>query len=204
MGLVDRHDGLQPTPKATLVLDELDGFERRLDLLERLDEAAVDLPLDALGLEAFEDCEVHRATEASPMAPMLRLAELTMDAGRARVLSGAVEPHSYDVALGRAREGELAVDLVLSSAAADEVRYSDWYAENLADDLKLDELDVRVAKSELPNMGVLDDVVCIGRDESQVSCVVTVADERVRDWAVSVFSDYFEDAVPATDYFDDL
>lgn len=207
-GLVEENeDGVVLTPLGRTVVRETAGYREALQTADEVAEFVDVLPLEGrdLELDDLDRVRITKATEEQPMAPLLRLAEVTETAEETRVLTNTVAPQSFDVGRQRVLDGEMEAHLVLEETAARTLVEKDWYSESLRQDLEQDELTIRVAEQAIPyQLGIMDDVVCLGADGSGSMPIGLLEAENpaLREWAHEEFAAYRDEAAPIDEVFD--
>jgi predicted transcriptional regulator len=150
-----------------------------------------------LPLSSIVDASVTRASSDNPVAPLVRLAELTADASEVRVLTNSIAPESFEVGRTKLREGEQEVKMVVDKRTIESIRGSEWFGEEVRKDLRTGNLTLWVYKGSVPHqIGVMDDKLCLGAedDDRMPVAVLETEDKEAVNWAESVFGSYRDDA----------
>jgi len=150
-----------------------------------------------LSLSEVSDAEVTRATTDSPVAPLVRLAELTADASEVLALTNSVAPESFKVSREKMRDGEQEVDMVIDGRIMESLRSSDWFGEEVRQDLSAGTLRLWVHDEPVPyQIGVMDDRLCLGaEDENRMPvAMLETENESAVEWAQREFKRYRERA----------
>lgn len=205
--LEETDDGVRLTAFGRAVFRATADYRDDLATLNDLAPYLPHLPLDdgEFALDDLDGSSVTETTADTPMAPLLRLAEITETTDECRVLTNAVAPQSFDVGRERILEGEMEVHMVLGESAARTLIEREWYNTTLRDDIATDRLSLDVVEGPVPyQLAVMDDTVCLGSGDAQTvpdALLETTADP-VRDWAMAEFRAFREDARPIDAVFE--
>ena len=149
----------------------------------------------SLSLSDISGAELTRATTDSPVAPLVRLAELTADASEVLALTNSVAPESFKVSREKMRDGEQEVEMVIDGRIMDSLRSNDWFGEEARQDLSAGTLRLWVHDEPVPyQIGVMDDRLCLGaedEDRMPVAMLETENDAAV-EWGRRVFEEHRE------------
>ena len=160
-------------------------YEEFLDTLDRTD----------LRLTDIADAEVTRATHENPVAPLVRLAELTAEASEVRALTNSVAPESFKVGREKMRRGEQEVEMVIDGRTINSVRENDWFGEEARQDVRSGNLRLWVHEEPVPyQVGIMDGRLCLGaedKDRMPVALLETGNEDAV-EWAKRTFEEYRE------------
>jgi predicted transcriptional regulator len=154
-----------------------------------------------LSLSDIDGCEVTRSSPTNPVAPFVRLAEVTANSSDVRVVTNAIAPESFDVGRDRVREGSLEVEMVVDGRTVDSIRSSDWFGEELRRDLRTGNFDLWVHEGRVPyQIGLMDGKLCLGaEDENRMPvALLETENEEAVGWAEDVFERYREGSEPLT------
>jgi predicted transcriptional regulator len=150
-----------------------------------------------LPLSSIVDARVTRTSSDNPVAPLIRLAEITSDASEVRVLTNSIAPESFEVGRKMIRDGRQEVEMVVDDRAIRSIQGSEWFGEEVRTDLGTGNLVLWVYKGTVPHqIGVMDGKLCLGaEDEDRMPvAMLETEDEEAVDWAESVFESYRDDA----------
>ena len=150
-----------------------------------------------LSLRDIADADVTRASSENPVAPLVRLAEITADASEVRVLTNSVAPESFKVGREKIREGEQEVEMVIDGRTIKSIRGNDWFGEELKRDLGTENLELWVHREPVPyQIGIMDDRLCLGaEDENRMPvALLETENESAVKWAQREFKSYRERA----------
>jgi predicted transcriptional regulator len=172
-------------------ISEIKNAQEYKEFLDTVNETA-------LSLSAISDAEITRASSTNPVAPLIRLAEVTADASEVSVLTNSVAPESFEVGRKRIRNDEQEVEMVIDRRAIASIRGSEWFGEEVRKDLMTGNLKLWVYEDEVPHqIGIFDERICLGaEDEDRMPvAVLETDDDGVVGWAESVFESYREESV---------
>jgi len=189
------------TDLGRFVTDEVEGCVTKVENAAGLREF-VDVVSEAeLCFGDLEDCEVTRATDGNPVAPLVRLAELTAEASEVCVLTNSIAPESFEIGRERLRNDEQEVEMVMDSRTVDSIRTSDWFGDELERDLETGNLRLWVHDEPVQyQVGIMDSKLCLGAEDDNrmpVAVLETTRDEAV-EWAQNEFERHREGAEELT------
>jgi len=148
-----------------------------------------------LRLADISDGKVTRAIPENPVAPMVRLAEVTSEASDVRALTNSVAPEIFKVGREKMRRGEQEVEMVIDERVMETVHGSDWFGEEVRHDVRSGNLRLWIHENDIPyQMGILDDRLCLGaedEDRMPVALLETENQDAV-EWAERTFEEYRE------------
>ena len=148
-----------------------------------------------LRLADISDGEVTRATRENPVAPLVRLAEVTAEASEVRVLTNSVAPESFKVGREKMRRGEQEVEMVIDERIMETVRGNDWFGEEVRRDIESGNLRLWIHEEPIPyQIGVMDGRLCLGaEDEDRMPvAMLETENENAVEWAERTFEEYRE------------
>ncbi|MFP4175335.1 MAG: helix-turn-helix transcriptional regulator [Halobacteriales archaeon] len=198
MGLVTKSDGVYhlselgelATKKAS---EYVSAVNRAYDLREFV-RTVNDADLD---ITQVSDAKVTRSSVANPVAPLVRLAEVTVNASEVRVVTNSIAPESFEVGRAEIRDGSLEVEMVVDRRTVESIRGSNWFGEELERDLRTGNFDLWVHEDDVPyQIGVMDDKLCLGaEDENRMPvAMLETGDENAVEWGMQKFESYRDDA----------
>jgi predicted transcriptional regulator len=198
MGLVSKNDGVYHLSELGERVSEkaseyVSAVDRAYDLREFV-RTVNDADLD---ITEVSDAEVTRASSANPVAPLVRLAEVTVNASEVCVLTNSIAPESFEVGRERIRDGRSEVEMVVDRRTINSIRGSDWFGDELRRDLRTGNFDLGVHDEDVPyQIGVMDDRLCLGaEDENRMPvAMLETTDEDAVGWGKRKFESYREDA----------
>lgn len=198
MDLVTKEDGRyrlselgeEVSEKASGYVSAVDRAYDRREFVKTVSDADLDIT-------EVSDAEVTRASSANPVAPLVRLAEVTVNASEVRVLTNSIAPESFEVGREEIRDGSLEVEMVVDRRTIESIRGSDWFGEELELDLRTGNFDLWVHEEDVPyQIGVMDDKLCLGaEDENRMPiAMLETREENAVEWGERKFESYREDA----------
>jgi len=198
MGLVFKNgdgDGYVLTDLGEAVAEMTVEYVSEVRTAREYEEFLETLNETELRLADISDGKVTRAIPENPVAPMVRLAEVTSEASDVRALTNSVAPESFKVGREKMRRGEQEVEMVIDERVMETVHGSDWFAEEVRHDVRSGNLRLWIHENDIPyQMGILDDRLCLGaedEDRMPVALLETENEDAV-DWAESTFEEYRE------------
>ncbi len=146
-----------------------------------------------LSLSGVSDAKVTRASSRNPVAPLVRLAEITAGADKVRVLTNSIAPESFEVGRQGIREGEKSVEMVVDRRTIDSIRGSEWFGEELKKDLRTDNFSLWIHEEPVSyQIGLMDGKLCLGAEDENRMPVAMLETENTEavGWARDVFDKY--------------
>lgn len=199
LDLVTKNEsGYNLTELGRTVTREVEDCVSRLDAAYRYSEFLDTIQHSDLDIDDLTDAEVTQATETNPMAPLVRLAEITTTSTRVRVLTNSIAPRSFDVGREGVRSGDKDIQMVLDSRTIDTVQETRWYGEELVEDLETGNLEIHIHEEPAPyQIGVFDaEKLCIGAEdpEGRPKAMLTTTDTDAVSWAERTFKQYKQES----------
>jgi len=198
MGLVFRNDGVYHLSElGERVSEKASGYVSAVDRAYELREFVKTVSDADIDITEVSDAEVTRSSSANPVAPLVRLAEVTVNASEVRVVTNSIAPESFEVGREEIRDGSLEVEMVVDRRTVESIRGSDWFGEELERDLRTGNFDLWVHEEDVPyQIGVMDDKLCLGaEDENRMPvAMLETRDEDAVEWGLRKFESYREDA----------
>ena len=143
----------------SIYLSEIETAERYREFLEIIADTA-------LRLEDIKEGDVTRTSRNNPVAPLVRLAEVTVNAEEIRVLTNSIAPESFEVGRRGIREGKKTVEMVVDRRTIESIRGSEWFGEELEKDLRTGNFDLWVHNDPVPyQIAVMDGRLCLGAED---------------------------------------
>lgn len=185
--------GYELTEFGVIVAEKTSAYVSEIETAERYGEFLDIVGETDLRLEDIKDAEVTRASRHNPVAPLVRLAEVTVDAEEVRVLTNSIAPESFDIGRKGIRGGEKTVEMVVDRRTIESIRGSEWFGEELEKDLNTGNFDLWVHEEPVPfQIGVMDGRLCLGaedEDRMPVAMLETENEDAVG-WAKEVLERY--------------
>ncbi|MDY7080853.1 MAG: MarR family transcriptional regulator [Halobacteria archaeon] len=194
MGLITKADSGYELSR--IVTEEVENCVSNIETAYRYDEFLATVARSNLRLDYIKDSPVMRASETNPMAPLIRLAEITAESDEARVLTNSVAPRSFDVGREGVRSGEKEIEMVLDYRTVESVQETKWYGEELEKDLETGNLEIWIYDNEVPyQIGIFDDRLCLGAEDEdgRPTAMLETEDEDALSWARETFERYKRD-----------
>lgn len=169
-------------------VSEVRAAEEYEEFLDKLD--GTDLRLTDIA-----DADVTRSTHENPVAPLVRLAELTAEASEVRALTNSVAPESFKVGREKMRRGEQEVEMVIDERTMESVRGSEWFGGEVRQDVRSGNLRLWVHDEHVPyQIGIMDGRLCLGaEDEDRMPiAVLETENDAAVEWAENTFERYRE------------
>ncbi|MFB6105175.1 MAG: helix-turn-helix transcriptional regulator [Halobacteriaceae archaeon] len=166
--------------------------------LRRVPATAFDLDPGALA-----DADVTVAEPGSPYAPVEAVTDLRARSSTVRELSSIVAQDSAEQVHDRAKRGDASFEIVLQDDVIEQIHADDGYRTQFEAAVEEPAVDVRVYEGTFPFLVVLlDDAVALGatNDEEMPAVLVVGAADRVREWAESLYQEFYEQATPYEEY----
>lgn len=201
-GWVERSDGEYSLTRTGAILATELG--RVLDTIGRIDDLADFLrwfpaDVDAPDFLDASDVEVTYSTNAAPYAPARKQTEIIHTADRLRILLPAIDLDSTKAIAEQVTERGLEVETVVAPGV-EATMESDEFAPLIAEKVRTGRSSVYVAQDGVPfYLGLADDgrtQIGLADDEGLPRALLETTDERIGEWAESVYRDYREGARP--------
>ena len=146
-----------------------------------------------LRLKSISDGTVTRTSRNNPVAPLMRLAEITAGAKEIHVLTNSIAPESFEVGRQGIRVGNKEVEMIVDRRTIESIRGNEWFGEELEKDLRTGNLSLWVHENMVPHqIGVIDGRLCLGaEDDNRMPVAMLETENRgaVR-WAEGVIDEY--------------
>lgn len=174
------------------MLDTIQTVEDLADFLQWV-PADVEIP----DFHDVADLEVTNLSEADPYAPARKQTEILYTAERLRILLPATDLDSTKTITEQVTERGLEVETVVSPGVESKFE-SPEFAPLLRTKLQTERSTLFVARDDLPfYLGLADDgrvQIGVADEEGLPRALLETTDERVGEWAESVYHDYREQA----------
>jgi len=163
------------------------------------------VPADAFDLDpaALADAEVTVAEPGSPYAPVEAVTELRARSSTVRELSSIVARDSAEQVHDRAVQGDATFEIVLQDDVVEQIHAAAEYRSQFEATVDQAGVDVRVYEGTFPFLVVLlDDAVALGAttDEELPAVLVVSESDAVREWAESVYAEFYAASTPYVEY----
>lgn len=192
--VIKTENGYNLTDLGRTVTREVEDCVSRLDAAYSYSEFLDTIHQSDLDINHLTDAEVTNATDSNPMAPLIRIAEITTTATQVRVLTNSIAPRSFDVGREGVRNGDKNIQMVLDSRTIDTVQETRWYGEELVEDLETGNLEIYIHEDRVPyQIGLFDgEKLCLGAEdqEGRPKAMLETADTDAVDWAERTFVQY--------------
>lgn len=186
-------DGYVLTDLGEAVAERTAEYVSEVRTAQEYEEFLETLDGTSLTLADIADGKVTRATRENPVAPLVRLAEVTANASEVRVLTNSVAPESFKVGREKMRRGEQEVEMVIDGRTMKSIRGNDWFGEEARHDLRSGSLSLWVHDENIPyQIGILDDRLCLGAEDDDRMPVALLETEKntAVEWAERIFEEY--------------
>jgi len=194
MGFVSKEgDGYSLTDLGETVAERTEEYVSEVRAAHEYEEFLETVNETDLSLSDISDAEVTHASDENPVAPFLRLAEVTKNASEVRVLTNSVAPKGFEAGRERLREGEQGVEMVLDERTLESILESDLLGEGLEEDLGTGNLSIWVHGEPVPyQIGIMDDSLCLGsEDENRMPvAVLETENDAAVEWAERTFEEH--------------
>lgn len=195
LDLLERtEEGYRLTPLGEIVTQQVEDCARTVDVAHRYREFLPTVQRSELRLNHLTDSEVTHATDSNPMAPLVRLAEITTQANEVRVLTNSIAPRSFDVGRDGVRKGDKQIRMVVDSRTIDTVQETRWYGEELRKDLETGNLEIWIHEERVPyQIGLFDgEKLCLGAEdeEGRPTAMLETTNHDAIGWAEEAFEVY--------------
>jgi len=181
------------------VADRTDEYTSEISRMREYEDFLSTINSTELELDYISDGEVTRASPENPVAPLVRLAEVTTEASEAKILTSSIAPQAFEVGQEKVRQGEQKVEIVLDRRTIDSIRNSRWFSEELEMDTETGNLRVWIHEGPVPHqVGILDEKLCLGaEDEDRMPvAVLETENEEAVEWARHTFEEYKKRSEP--------
>lgn len=194
---VERTGGVyRATTFGAYAVDEFTRLHDRLTDARAVADIFADLPDDAagLGVEPFVGSHLVQATPGDPLAPVRQAATVIRGADSVRVCAGAVTEETLAANVTAVESGQQ-LEAVFDPNATAAIR-NDAMLRSLA--LTLLDHGATLYTTSRPlscSVGFADDLVAFGLtdDRGMPTTYLQTEDDRVREWAASLFADLVDD-----------
>lgn len=193
-GIVEKSDGTYELTdygefiamRTERYLSEMVDIEKYRDFLSTVADTE-------LGLDFISGASVTHSTDGNPMAPLVRLTELTSRSEEILVLTNSIAPESFEIGRQGIREGTKTVKMIIDRRTLDSIRGSDLYGEELRKDLSTGNLSLWIHDEPIEyQIGVMDGVLCLGaEDENRMPvAMLETEDKEAVSWGKRVFKEF--------------
>jgi predicted transcriptional regulator len=194
MGVVEKKGpGYELTEFGEVIADRTEEYVSFVLSSEEYKEFMGTVAETDLSLKYISNAELTRTSSANPVAPLVRLAEVTSRASEVRVLTNSIAPESFEVGRKKLREGEQEVEIVIDSRTIESIRGSEWFGEEIKKDLETGNFELWVYRGRIPHqIGIMDNKLCLGAESNDRMpiAMLETEDERAVSWAEGVYRRY--------------